>query len=81
MTWNREKEASIGLLLSLPVRGWGMTTSYEKITKNIAIIMTHSVCTNEVEFRGEKVPEYFFETFPGKQEVQSPSLTIVHQWD
>ena len=39
-----------------------MMTSYEKITKNIAIIMTHSVCTNEVEFRGEKVPEYFFET-------------------
>ena len=39
-----------------------MTTSYEKITKNIAIIMTHFVCTNEVEFRGEKVPEYFFET-------------------
>ena len=39
-----------------------MTISYEKRTKNITIIMTHSVCTNEVEFRGEKVPEYFFET-------------------
>ena len=28
-----------------------MATSYEKITKNIAIIMTLSVCTNEIEFR------------------------------
>ena len=43
--------------------------------------MTHSVCTNEVEFRGEKVPEYFFETFPGNRKFNHHLLTVVHQWD
>ena len=54
-----------------------MATSYEKITKNIAIIMTHFVCTNEVEFRGEKVPEYFFETGAAKKVLAKPKKVCI----
>ena len=81
LTWNRGKEASIGLLLSLPVRGMGHDDIVWKNNKKHSNYHDTFCLYKWSRIQGRKSPRILFRNIPRQQEVQSPSLTVVHQWD